>query len=145
MEKRLIEATENHLYLIEELDKKNFEQAWSVQQIGNDFTKEFSNTFLLEVEDQIVGYMNFWIIADACELNRICVNKEFRRGGYAEYMLEQLIAHASTTEAVRILIEVSVNNIAARKLYEKLGFIEIHRREKYYHDGSDAVIMERDL
>ncbi len=42
-------------------------------------------------------------------------------------------------------MEVSVKNIPARGLYEKLGFRKVGIRKRYYPDGSDAILMEKEL
>jgi ribosomal-protein-alanine N-acetyltransferase len=46
--------------------------------------------------------------------------------------------------AKKIFLEVAADNIPARKLYEKQGYIAIGKRPKYY-DGVDAIIMEKQL
>ena len=41
-----------------------------------------------------------------------------------------------------MILEVRDTNIAARRLYERVGFKKISIRRGYY-DGEDAIIMER--
>jgi ribosomal-protein-alanine N-acetyltransferase len=49
----------------------------------------------------------------------------------------------------RITLDVAEDNIAARRLYEGLGFTEDGRRPGYYTTGRDipaaAILMSRDL
>ncbi|WP_431272740.1 hypothetical protein [Dankookia sp. P2] len=44
-----------------------------------------------------------------------------------------------------MFLEVAAGNAAARGLYQGLGFAEVSRRRRYYPDGSDALVMRRDL
>ena len=42
-----------------------------------------------------------------------------------------------------MVLEVRVSNLAARSLYQKLGFVEVGVRPRYYEDtGEDAVLMD---
>jgi len=46
----------------------------------------------------------------------------------------------------RIWLEVRVSGSSARRLYEKLGFVESGRRKSYYTEPlEDAIIMSLDL
>jgi ribosomal-protein-alanine N-acetyltransferase len=40
-------------------------------------------------------------------------------------------------------LEVRKSNTAAIGLYERFNFKRIHIRKKYYSDGEDAIIMQR--
>ena len=45
----------------------------------------------------------------------------------------------------QITLEVNVKNNPAILLYEKLGFRTVGRRNKFYNDTDDALIMEKTL
>jgi ribosomal-protein-alanine N-acetyltransferase len=47
--------------------------------------------------------------------------------------------------AVRLFLEVSTRNPAARGLYQQSGFQQVGRRRAYYADGSDALVLSKDL
>jgi ribosomal protein S18 acetylase RimI-like enzyme len=41
------------------------------------------------------------------------------------------------------VLEVGRSNKAARALYEKLGFVTVHKRPRYYHESrEDGLVME---
>jgi ribosomal protein S18 acetylase RimI-like enzyme len=44
-----------------------------------------------------------------------------------------------------MLLEVSTENTAALGFYERARFVGISRRRGYYRDGSDALVLARDL
>lgn len=48
-------------------------------------------------------------------------------------------------QVTRFMLEVSAQNGGAQALYRKLGFTEYYRREKYYRNGDDAIMMEKKI
>jgi ribosomal-protein-alanine N-acetyltransferase len=44
-----------------------------------------------------------------------------------------------------VLLEVRADNGPALAFYARTGFAEIHRRRRYYRDGTDAIVLELDL
>ena len=51
-----------------------------------------------------------------------------------------ILARLKNKGVETIFLEVRSNNMPAKKLYEKNGFIKISERQKYYSDGADADI-----
>ena len=94
--------------------------------------------------DVIVGFAGIWCIYETAEIARIAVKADMRRRGIGAALMNSLIKHAGKKGCERILLEVNENNDAARKMYEKFGFVKIDIRKNYYKDGS-AVIMQLDL
>ncbi|GHB19635.1 ribosomal protein S18-alanine N-acetyltransferase [Salinicola rhizosphaerae] len=92
----------------------------------------------------VVAYLPF----DA-ELQSICVAPDARRRGVARSLLEWVIDSARARNAERMLLELRASNVAARALYERMGFGVDGQRRGYYRreDGSseDAVLMSRPL
>ena len=57
----------------------------------------------------------------------------------------QLAAEAAARGASSLMLEVRASNAAARRLYARHGFEELHVRRRYYPGGEDAVIMRKAL
>ncbi len=85
------------------------------------------------------------VVDDTADLDRIAAIPEVRRRGVGRGLLDELTDHAKQRGARRMLLEVAENNVGALALYREFGFIEIHRRRRYYPDGIDAIVMERPL
>lgn len=101
---------------------------------------------VLKEGSSVLGYIATWIIYDEVHILNIAIHPGHRRKGYAELLINDCINHFNNRDIRLILLEVRVNNIAAIKLYEKLGFKEVLVRKKYYSDtGEDAKIMIFDL
>ncbi len=43
------------------------------------------------------------------------------------------------------MLEVKASNHGALSLYSKLGFDEVGRRPRYYSDGEDALLLQKQL
>ncbi|MDO5026981.1 MAG: ribosomal protein S18-alanine N-acetyltransferase [Tissierellia bacterium] len=142
MTREIIRVNSEQIYAIDDLEKKCFEKPWTPVMIEADMMHEFSDFLLLKVDDKNVGYLNMWTIDNSIELNRICIDPDFRRKGYADELMNHLIDLLVEKNLDRILLEVAADNHAAIKLYDKYGFKDIHIREKYYDNGADALIKE---
>ena len=74
---------------------------------------------------------------------------DFRRRGVGRALMEAVFADLMMSPARRMFLEVDEQNLAAIRLYEKLGFSTISSRKGYYPraDGSaaTALVMARDL
>ena len=95
------------------------------------------------------GFVAVRVAADEAEILTLAVHPEARRRGLARALVDQALAEAAGAGAIRVLLEVAIDNSAARGLYERLGFVETGRRGRYYGraDGSrvDALVLALDL
>lgn len=95
------------------------------------------------------GYAMFAVVAGEAEIYDIAVVPTKRRGGRGRALLEALVARAVAAGAAAVHLEVDVDNEAARRLYDRCGFVLAGRRRGYYRhrDGrvSDALVMRLDL
>jgi len=71
------------------------------------------------------------------ELLNLATDPEFRRLGIARRLLDGIVQQVDGV----IFLEVRESNLAARKLYEKMGFTIVSRRPAYYRDPVEAGIV----
>ncbi|MCZ4499196.1 MAG: ribosomal protein S18P -alanine acetyltransferase [Marmoricola sp.] len=100
---------------------------------------------LAESDGTATGYAVASYAGDIAELQRIGVASGARRRGVATGLLAAVVAHAPSTGADRMLLEVRSDNRGALAFYASRGFVEIDRRARYYKDGTDAVVMRLPL
>lgn len=93
-----------------------------------------------EVGGEVVGHAVASYAGDVVELQRIAVRREHRRSGVAAALLARVAAHAAPED--RVLLEVREDNAGARAFYDRAGFAELARRERYYADGAAALVLE---
>ena len=108
--------------------------AWSPASVGAEVA---AGRVLVADDDGVAGYVVTLHAGDVVDLMRIAVRSDRRRQGLAH----ALLAAASTGH--RMLLEVSERNAGAVAFYTAEGFTEIARRQRYYRDGSAAVVMQR--
>lgn len=99
---------------------------------------------VLLVDDQLVAYMVVANIIDEADLLNIAVDPRWRQQGLARYFIEQQKHTLALQGMARFFLEVNVENTAAIRLYEQLGFSVVGRRKGYYPSAAglqDALVM----
>lgn len=90
-----------------------------------------------------LGYVICSFVLDEVELLALAIRPEARRRGAGSALLRAAIAGARAESARRVLLEVARDNAAARRLYERAGFVVFNVRRGYYRaTGQDALEME---
>lgn len=96
---------------------------------------------VLEEDSRPQGFLVARPLGPEWELENIAFAAAARRRGLASHLLGEFIALARNHGAQAIYLEVRESNLAARKLYEKMAFLESGRRPAYYHDPDEAAIV----
>ena len=63
----------------------------------------------------------------------------------AKQISDKFIEDACKNEGDIMSLEVRMSNQSATRLYEKCGFTSVGKRERYYADGEDALLMTRNF
>ncbi|MBQ0013688.1 MAG: GNAT family N-acetyltransferase [Proteobacteria bacterium] len=84
-------------------------------------------------------------VLDECELLLIGVVPEIRRTGTATALMTIIEKDIKKQHVNKIFLEVSSINIPGIELYKKMGYSVIGKRNKYYEDGTDAILMEKTI
>jgi ribosomal-protein-alanine N-acetyltransferase len=105
-------------------------QFWNLHQT-------YPNTFLVDVTELINGYIVFRLEG---HLISMAVRSGQRRKGIGTRLLQEASVYCAGKP---LLLEVRVSNLGAQEFYLTLGFNFIGRAKGYYHDGEDALLMER--
>ena len=115
--------------------------AWSAASVAEELTGP-GRQALVAVDDAgaVCGYVVVLVAGDVADLQRVAVTPVLRRRGVASALLA-----GCDVGAGRMLLEVRADNAAALAFYARHGFAEIARRRRYYTDGSDAVVMQREV
>jgi ribosomal-protein-alanine N-acetyltransferase len=80
------------------------------------------------------------------QINNIAIHPDFRRMGIAEAVMQKILSEIRTERTKFVTLEVRPSNIAARYLYNKLGFDVLGIKENYYHNPSEpALVMGKKL
>ena len=96
------------------------------------------SSWVAELDSRVVGFLVTRAVAeDEREILNLAVSPEHQRCNVATRLLQWEIERSRGG----YFLEVRESNLAARKLYEKLGFVVIQRRPEYYSGPSEAAIV----
>ncbi len=137
-----------NLDAIVEIERASFSTPWTADMFRWELrNSDVSATYVLRSDDgSIAAFCCVWMVLDELHINNVAVRPELRRHGYAMMLLEQVIDEAVRRGAARATLEVRRSNIAALRLYDRLGFSVSGIRPKYYSNPvEDALILWRSL
>ncbi len=127
-----------------ELDSNTI-SLWSREQWTNEFKKDGTKIFGLQIKNLVIGICVFQVVLDEAQINYFVINKKFRKKGFGSYLMSYLIKKCENLKLNKILLEVSHRNVAAECFYKNFDFCTVGVRKNYYKDGSDALLKEKKL
>ena len=79
------------------------------------------------------------IIFNEGHIINFAIDTQFQHQGFGKFLLKKSLAILNGN--TNVFLEVKEANLPAIKLYTDLGFEEIHKKDRYYSDGSNAIFM----
>jgi ribosomal protein S18 acetylase RimI-like enzyme len=116
-----------------------------VRQVADSLAESATLAWVAEHAGEAVGFALFRRAADEIELLRIAVDPAWRRAGIGGELVARGLAGGIDEGATTCHLEVRSDNVAAQRLYLRLGFALAGRRPAYYGDGVDALLYRRAL
>jgi len=131
---------------IARLEEICFSDPWSEKSIASEVNNPLSYWLVAEDHGEIAGYVGSQSVLDAADMMNLAVSPDYRRKGVGAMLIRELSHHLQQNQVIALLLEVRVSNFPAISLYEKLGFQQVGRRPKYYHNPrEDALILRKEL
>lgn len=122
-----------------------FEQRAQCQQSESDRELGFSAS-LHRPPGGISGYICLWNIADEVQILNLAVHRSYRKQGIGRTLLLYGLKAGCERNARLAVLEVRKSNIAARMLYQSVGFRPVGERPDYYGVHKEpAVLMELEM
>jgi ribosomal-protein-alanine N-acetyltransferase len=114
--------------------------AWELQN------RSICHIYVARTPDcEVAGFCAFWLVFDEIHINNVAVRPEYRRHGMGTAVLRRVLSEARRLGAARATLEVRASNVAALRLYERLGFRVAATRPNYYSSPvEDALVLWRD-
>ena len=81
------------------------------------------------------------LYGDEMHIVTIAVLPAWRGRSIGEWLLLALLSLGRSKGAAEAILEVRADNHIAQCLYQKLNFVEIGYRRRYYADKEDALVM----
>jgi len=129
---------------------KGFYRGWPSNEFASFLSERDTPVYVAcDAKRRIAGFALVRIAADEAELLTIAVDPKWRGKRLGHALLKAAFDDLLMSPARRMFLEVSEDNVAAIKLYERHGFARIASRKGYYPkpDGTaaTALVMARDL
>ena len=138
------QINEKDVDLCYELDSSTI-SLWNKNQWADEFKKEGIKVFGILYSNLLIGICVFQVVLDEAQINYFVVKKNFRERGYGSHLMSYLINRCKELNVSKLYLEVSQNNIKAKKFYNHFDFFTVGIRKNYYKDGSAALLKEKNL
>ncbi|MBU9746974.1 ribosomal protein S18-alanine N-acetyltransferase [Lachnospiraceae bacterium ASD3451] len=125
------------------IERETFSVPWSEKAFADSMDLPYTLYLVAETpEGRIAGYCGLYQVFSEGEITNVAVAFAQRRQGVAGTMLTRLLEQGKQMGIESFFLEVRQSNLAARRLYEKLGFSGNGTRKNFYEKPrEDAVIM----
>ena len=120
------------------LEADVFSDAWSEKQVRSHLEEACGRIYVCEDEGGLVGYLLGSSIPPEGEILRVAVLPQARGHRYAERLISM-----HTEELCVCFLEVREGNASARRLYERLGFRLVGKRDRYYKNPTEDACLYR--
>ena len=150
MEITIETATNKTLNALFELEKQCFEEeAFSKQQISYLLNDYSSITLVAKANNAAVGFVigriDFVRSKPVGHIMTIDISPLYRRKGIAQRLMHEIEAFFRQKGAVECVLEVRENNVAALRLYGKLGFKKFALLKNYYGRANGLYLKKSPL
>lgn len=124
------------------LEAENFSEPWSERAFLETLQCDYAHYYVAECEGQVVGICGLRNIAGEGEITNVVTDREHRRKGIAEALLQRVLTDGAQMGIEAFTLEVRATNQPAIALYEKFGFESAGVRKNFYSSPKeDALIM----
>jgi|DewCreStandDraft_4_1066084.scaffolds.fasta_scaffold101494_2 ribosomal-protein-alanine N-acetyltransferase len=128
------------------IEKESFKTPWNKNAFLCELSKNYEsrNIFLVAVlkeTEKVIGYIIGDKIVDFANILNITVEKNHRKEGIGFALLNAFEKECIKNGLNAMTLEVRASNENAINLYKKFGFIIQGKREKYYENSEDALLM----
>lgn len=126
-----------------EIDASSFLTPWTEEVYKNELTNnEYAQYFVVETEEEIVGYIGLWIVLDDAQVTNIAIRPAYRGYKIGEKLFGFAVSYLMEQGIERLSLEVRESNTVAQNMYRKFGLVSGGVRKNYYKDnGEDALLM----
>jgi ribosomal-protein-alanine N-acetyltransferase len=144
---------------IVQLDQRCFGGLWSLAGYERELASPNSDLLVLErdkgitasaglsdqagtgLEAALLGVGCCWAILDEAHITLLGISPQIQGQGLGQWLLLQLLLAGRDRNLQRATLEVRASNGPALSLYKKFGFQVAGRRQRYYDNGEDALIL----
>lgn len=120
---------------------QNTPNDWTPAILADCFSESYF-VWLIVFQEETAGFVVVKNNIDYWEILQLIINQCYQRQGLASSLLKFVVEKALENQIQKLALEVRASNQPAIALYEKIGFLRVGVRKKYYKNGEDAVLMD---
>ena len=142
-----------HVRLILEHEHETFgTESWTEGMYREELEDAWTRHYLVAFEvtrepgeaaaRDLAGWAGLLVIEGTAQILTIGTIAAYRRRGVATALMEAMLVEARRRRAHEVLLEVRVDNAAAKAMYARYGFEQLGIRKGYYQPaGVDAAVL----
>lgn len=138
---------EEDLARVSAVERESYSFPWS-EGIFRDCLRVGYVCRVVEIGFDLVGYGVMSTGAGEAHILNLCVREAMRGRGIGRTLLRQLLDLAAEAGVEDAFLEVRPSNLAAIRLYQSLGFVQVGVRKGYYQAAGgreDATVLRLNL
>jgi len=124
---------------------QTFSAHWSEIDWQTELAHPSARVWCALTNEKMVGFICVRGAAGQYEITNLAVDPGYTRQGIGRALLAHALQELQALGASQVTLEVSTANEPARALYQSGQFITLGTRKKFYKDGSDALILGKNL
>ena len=134
-----------HAKDIHDIEKHTFQhpldESFIIQELSDN---PFARYFVLEVSDNIIGYIGYRVVDEHAEMMNVAIKKTHQHQGYGKQLLKDTLEEIKNMNVKYVTLEVRPSNTHAIHLYEALQFKKTSIRKGYYQN-EDALVYTKEM
>ncbi|MEQ9560908.1 MAG: ribosomal protein S18-alanine N-acetyltransferase [Woeseiaceae bacterium] len=140
---RIRRMVHDDLPLVSDIERRSYDFPWS-HGVFRDCLLAGYYCSVMDRGNYVVGYAILSVAAGEAHILNLCVDPLYRKLGYGDRLLHEILLQARNAEVNEVFLEVRPSNAAALALYRKKGFMQIASRNSYYQakgGREDAAVL----
>lgn len=126
------------------IENSIFSLPWSEKSFLDACTTDENIYLVCEIDGEIAGYCGMWTVLGEGNVTNMAVAEQYRKCGVATALMEHMETIARQKGIDIFFLEVRQSNEAAKRLYQKMGYVDIGVRKRFYERPvEDAIVMSK--
>lgn len=133
----------SHSEVLAQIAKEARAAFWTKEQFEEELKLACAQIFLYrtQAEKKPLGFVCFRVYQDEAELTNFAVKPQEQNKHFGTKLLDFALKNLLNNGVRKITLEVSAQNLKAKKIYTDFGFKKVSLRKNFYEGGIDAELM----